>query len=211
MNHSKLALAILLPLLFGLGFAAAFALAGATAQPAGPPAESDAQRDVALAVRSLVQQIDRLERALEAAAEVRREMPVAASHEVGGEVTRSALARDDAPRPAAETETARGERTPAASSRFALDGTTLPKQSEALVPLMGQSEEDRSRAHWFLGYQQILARYGRPDSMDVNPEGALVWIYNEAATRGQIGFTFFDGFVVRVWGGVPPRDEDRAN
>ena len=215
MNKSRLVFAILLSGLFGLGLAAAFTLAGASPQsPSAPAIESDAARDLAPAVRSLVQQIDRLERALAAAVEVRRELPVAGV-EGGGGAARPAPASAASSMAAGDERPARREAAASAPSpgarALALDGAALPKQSEALVPLMSQNEEDRSRAHWFLTYQQVLARYGRPDSMDVSPEGTLVWIYNEAHTRGQLGFTFFDGFVVRVWGGVPPRDEDRAN
>lgn len=37
-------------------------------------------------------------------------------------------------------------------------------------------------------------------------EGSLVWVYTDA--EGQLGFTFFDGFVIGVWGGRRSGEEE---
>lgn len=72
-------------------------------------------------------------------------------------------------------------------------------QKDRLAALRTQSEEERSRTHFFWSYRRVLEKYGRPDSLYTSPESGLNLIYQGATPEAQLGFNFHDGLVVRVW------------
>jgi len=60
--------------------------------------------------------------------------------------------------------------------------------------------ESRARAHFFWTYQRMLDHYGPPERMESSSSGTLIWIYRDASSEREMGFVFFDGFVIDAWG-----------
>jgi len=59
------------------------------------------------------------------------------------------------------------------------------------------------RDHLLLSYQQILDRYGAPDSVSSSKDGSVFWLYSNVAagrTATTWHFTFLDGLVMRSGG-----------
>ncbi len=92
----------------------------------------------------------------------------------------------------------------AAGSRGAPAFPALPadpaRASESLTELRGKPEAQRLRDHILQTPRQILERYGVPSSVYTSPEGELNFVYQRDESDPQVGFTFADGAVVRVWG-----------
>lgn len=66
---------------------------------------------------------------------------------------------------------------------------------DRLADVADLPEEERSRAHRFLTYQQVLDRFGAPDHVT----GDGIWVYNDPLTRVEVHFHFQDGLVTNVY------------
>ena len=93
------------------------------------------------------------------------------------------------------------------SASASLPALTRPREDfRALLPALPPEEQDHERAytrqHLFWSEQQILERYGLPDSINVSGAGLTTWNYSDSAHDGARSFyvRFFEGRVISVEG-----------
>ena len=174
----------------------AFCSAGGQAEPVDAPALD--VRDLVNGMRALTREIEELRAALPRAADPAREalpatsrasQPSTSVEEPGSRDLEGVI----------EQIAARAGATMSAAPR----AIVVPSEShpERIAALRQQAEAERSRAHFFWSYQQVLDRYGMPDSIYHASDGLLTWYYRTDDVEHQLGFGFYEGFVIQVTGG----------
>ncbi|MFO0985201.1 MAG: hypothetical protein U1E76_26310 [Planctomycetota bacterium] len=88
---------------------------------------------------------------------------------------------------------------PGAAAHTPPSAAAYPPHPDRLAAARQLAIEDRAHAHFFWTYERMLEQYGPPERMNAS-DGQLVWIYRDPGTQREMGFVFFDGFVVDAWG-----------
>jgi hypothetical protein len=174
----------------------AISSAGGQTEPAGGTAVE--ARDLASGMRALAREIEALRMALGKAPEPGREaLPAASAAEPPSSFATEQVTRD---LERVIDQLAARSGSLASVTSHAVVAAPAEAHPERIAALRHQPEAERSRAHFFWTYQQVLDRYGMPDSIYHSPDGLLTWYYQTDADS-QLGFGFFDGYVIQVSGG----------